>query len=95
MIENLIDHHDSQVLVVAGVDLGSDLAAALAARARHGRTVGRIHRAEADPRMGSRSRADLAAELSPHLSAAEAQQLALQTRTFAEIFAAARSWPLS
>jgi hypothetical protein len=95
MIENLIDHHDSQVLVVAGVDLGSDLAAALTARARHGRTAGRIHRAGADPRMGSQSRADLAVELGPHLTAAEARQLAQQTRTFAEIFAAARSWPLS
>ena len=29
MIENLIDHHDSRVLVVAAVDLGSDLEAAL------------------------------------------------------------------
>jgi len=45
--------------------------------------------------MGSQSRADLAVELGPHLTAAEARQLAQQTRTFAEIFAAARSWPLS
>jgi hypothetical protein len=95
IIENLIDHRDSQILVVAAVDLGSDLAAALTARARHGRTAGRVHRAEADPRMGSRSRAELAAELSPHLTAAEVQQLARQTRTFAEIFTAARSGPLS
>jgi hypothetical protein len=93
MIENLIDHHDSRVLVVAAVDLGSDLAAALASRARYGPTAGRVHRAEADPRMGYQSRAELAGELSPHLTPAEAQELARQSRTFAEIFAAARSEP--
>ena len=91
MIENLIDHHDSQVLVVAAVDLGSDLAAALTSRARYGPTAGRVHRADADPRMGYQSRAELAGELKPHLTAAQAQQIARRTRTFAEIFAAARS----
>jgi hypothetical protein len=94
MIENLIDHHDSRVLVVAAVDLGSDLAAALTSRARYGPTAGRVHRAEADPRMGYQSRAELAGELSPHLTPAEARELARQSRTFAEIFAAARSEPL-
>jgi AAA ATPase domain len=93
MIENLIDHHDSRVLVVAAVDLGSDLAAALTSRAQYGPTAGRVHRADADPRMGYQSRAELAGELRPHLTAAQAQQLARQTRTFAEIFAAARSQP--
>ena len=91
MIENLIDHHDSQVLVVAAVDLGSDLAAALTSRARSGPTAGRVHRADADPRMGYQSRAELAGELRPHLTAAQAEQIARRTRTFAEIFAAARS----
>lgn len=94
MIENLIDHHDSRVLVVAAVDLGSDLAAALAARARYGPTAGRVHRAGADPRMGYQSRAELAGELIPHLTAEQAELLARQTRTFAEIFAVARSEPL-
>jgi AAA ATPase domain len=94
MIENLIDHHDSQVLVVAAVDLGSDLEAALTSRARYGPTAGRVHRVDADPRMGYQSRAELAGELKPHLTAAQAQQLARRTRTFAEIFAAARSKPL-
>src|ERR1700728_4756411 len=94
MTENLIDHHDSRVLVVAAVDLGSDLAAALTSRARYGPTAGRVHRAGADPRMGYQSRAELAGELRPHLTAAQAQQLARRTRTFAEIFAAARSDPL-
>lgn len=94
MIENLIDHHDSRVLVVAAVDLGSDLAAALTSRAQYGPTAGRVHRAGADPRMGYQSRAELACELSPHLTPAQTQQLARQTRTFAEIFAAARSEPL-
>ena len=91
VIENLIDHHDSRVLVVAAVDLGSDLAAALTSRARYGPTAGRVHRAVTDPRMGRRSRAELAEELSPHLTAAEADELARKTRTFAEIYAAARS----
>ncbi|HEY2288293.1 MAG TPA: hypothetical protein VGH88_21335 [Streptosporangiaceae bacterium] len=89
-IENLIDQHDSRVLVVAAVDLGSDLAAALTARARHGRTEGQVHRADADPRMGPESRAELAGELSPHLTAAEARRVAQGTRTFAEVFANAR-----
>ena len=93
LIENLIDDHDSRVLVAAAVDLGSDLAAALASRARRGRTAGRVHRADADPRMGSRSRAELAGELSPDLTAAAAEQVARQTRTFAEVFAAARPAP--
>jgi hypothetical protein len=94
VIENLIDQHASQVLVVAAVDLGSDVAAALTSRARHGPTAGRVHRAGADPRMGYQSRAELAGELSPHLTTAQAQRLARQTRTFAEIFAAARSQQL-
>jgi hypothetical protein len=94
VIENLIDDHDGRVLVVATVDLGSDLAAALTSRARHGRTAGRVHRADNDPRMGWTSRAELASELSPHLTESEARQLARQTRTFAEVFAAARSRPL-
>ena len=93
MIENLINHHDSRVLVVAAVDLGSDLASALTSRARYGPTAGRVHRADADPRMGYQSRVELAGELRPHLTAAQAQQLARHTRTFAEIFAAARSEP--
>jgi len=92
-IENLIVDHDSRVLVVAAVDLGSDLAAALASRARYGPTTGRVHRAGADPRMGRQSRADLASELSPHLTPAQAQQLARRTATFGEVFAAARPQP--
>jgi hypothetical protein len=94
-IENLIDHYDSRVLVVAAVDLGSDLATALISRARYGKTAGRVHRADADPRMGSASRAELAGELSPHLTAEGAERLARQTRTFAEVFAAAGSGPLA
>lgn len=90
VIENLIDGHDSKVLVVAAVDPGSDVAAALVSRARYGPTTGRVHRAGADPRMGSQSRAELAGELHPHLTEAQIQELARQTRTFAEIFAAVR-----
>jgi hypothetical protein len=90
VIENLIDHHESRVLVVLAIDVGSDLAAGLTSRARYGRTAARVHRVVADPRMGRRSRAELAGELSPHLTPAEAEQLARQTETFAEIFAAVR-----
>jgi hypothetical protein len=93
VIENLIDQHDGQVLVVAAVDLGSDVAAALAARARYGPTAGRVHQAAVDPRMGYRSRAELVSELNPDLTTAQAERLAGQTRMFAEIFAAARSRP--
>jgi hypothetical protein len=49
VIENLIRHHSSRVLVVATVDLGSDLTAALTSRARRGPTAQRVHRAAADP----------------------------------------------
>ncbi|HTZ91078.1 MAG TPA: hypothetical protein VMB74_01675 [Streptosporangiaceae bacterium] len=91
VIENLIEQHDSRVLVVAAVDLGSDVAAALTSRARYGPTAGRVHRADIDPRMGYLSRAELAGELNPHLTTAQAEQLAWQSRTFAEIFAAVRS----
>lgn len=95
VIENLIDGRDSRVLVAAAVDPGSDVAAALLSRARYGPTAGRVHRADADPRMGSRSRAELAGELGPHLSEAQVQELARRTRTFAEIFAAVRPDSLS
>jgi hypothetical protein len=95
VIENLIDGRDSRVLVAAAVDPGSDVAAALTSRARYGPTAGRVHRAEADPRMGSRSRAELAGELGPHLSEAQVQELARRTRTFGEIFAAVRPDGLS
>lgn len=95
VIENLIDQQDSQVLVVAAVDLGSDLEAALTSRARYGPTAGRVHRARADPRMGRQSRADLVAELNPHLTTAQTERLARQARTFAEIFTAGGSQPLS
>jgi AAA ATPase domain len=95
VIENLIDGHDTRVLVAAAVEPGSDVAAALTSRARYGPTTGRVHRARADPRMGSQSRAELAGELRPQLTAAQVQQLADQTRTFAEIFAAVRPDALS
>jgi hypothetical protein len=52
VIENLIRHHSARVLVVAAVDPGSDLAAALTSRAQRGPTVGRVHRAAASPRTG-------------------------------------------
>lgn len=95
VIENLIDGHDSRVLVAAAVDPGSDIAAALVSRARYGPTAGRVHRVRADPRMGSQSRAELAGELGPHLGEERVRELARETRTFAEIFAAVRPDALS
>lgn len=95
VIENLIDGHDSRVLVAAAVDPGSDVAAALVSRARSGPTAGRVHRVRTDPRMGSQSRAELAGELGPHLGEEQVLELARQTRTFAEIFAAVRPDALS
>jgi AAA ATPase domain len=94
VIENLIDQPDSQILVVAAADLGSDIAAALTSRARYGPTAGRVHRADADPRMGYQSRVELVGELNPHLTAAQVHRLALQTETFADIFASVRSQTL-
>jgi hypothetical protein len=88
LAENLIDHPDSRVLVIAVVSPGSELASALTSRARRGRTAGRVHRADADPRMGHKSRADLAGEIYPHLPPVTAQLLARRTQTFADVFAA-------
>ena len=93
LVENLIGCQDDRVMVIAVVDPGSDLASALTSRARHGRTEGRVHRAGADPRMGCKSRADLAGELCPHLTASTAEQLARRTQTFADVFAAAGPAP--
>ena len=93
LIENLIGHQDSRVLVIVVVDPGSGLASALTSRPQNGRTAGRVHRAEADPRMGYKSRADLAGELCPHLPAVTAQRLARRTQTFGDVFAAAGSGP--
>jgi hypothetical protein len=95
VVENLIDGYDSKVLVAAAVDLGSDVAAALITRARYGPTAGRVHRAQADPRMGSQSRAELAGQLHPHLTDEQVQELARQARTFAEIFAVGKPDGLS
>jgi hypothetical protein len=99
LVENLIGdedgigYEDSRVLVIAVVNPGSGLASALTSRAQAGRTAGRVHRADADPRMGYKSRADLVGELCPHLPAVTAQRLARRTETFADVFAAAGSEP--
>jgi hypothetical protein len=52
LIENLIDRHDGQVLVVAAADPDSALVRALTARRWPGAPADRIQRAEADPGMG-------------------------------------------
>jgi hypothetical protein len=93
LVENLIGYEDGRVLVIAVVDPGSGLASALTSRAQTVGTAGRVHRADADPRMGYKSRADLASELCPHLPAVTTQRLARRTQTFADVFAAAGSEP--
>ena len=67
LVENLTARHDSQVLIVAAVDPGSALAAALTDRVRYGLTERLVHDAEADPDMGYESRLELARQLCPDL----------------------------
>jgi tetratricopeptide (TPR) repeat protein len=89
LVENLIERHDGQVLVVATADPGNDLVSVLTSRARFGLTEGRVQRADADPDMGYQARADLAAELSPRLPVIATHRIAQRTRTFADVFAVA------
>jgi hypothetical protein len=86
LIRNLAARGDGQVLVVAAAAPDSSLVRALASRPGNG-LAGRVHRAEADPDMGYRERADLAAELLPGLPAAAAKRIAQRTRTVGEVFA--------
>jgi Tetratricopeptide repeat len=88
LIRNLAGRQDGQVLVVAAAGPGSGLRAALSADAGY-ELAGRVDRAEADPDMGYRSRAELAGELRPQLPAAGIERIAQRTRTFAEVFAVA------
>jgi tetratricopeptide (TPR) repeat protein len=88
LIRNLAGRYDGQVLVVAAAAPASDLVKVLASDAGY-ELVGRVHRADADPGMGYRARADLAAELLPELSAAACERIARRTLTFKEVFAVA------
>ncbi len=66
MIDDLASRLDGQVLAVAAVHPGSELAAALQAPDPYG-VAGRVVTAEADPGMSAASGAGLARELRPGL----------------------------
>lgn len=90
LAENLITRPDGQVLLVAvtapippGPGREAGLGAELASRPW---LAGRVHRADADPDMGPESRAELAAELHPGLSAAAVRRIGRRTATLAEVF---------
>ncbi len=89
LAENLTARQGSQVLLVAVVDPGSALPAALRSRVRQGLSSGLVYDAEADPDMGYESRLELARQLSPNLPDAGARRIAQRTTTFAEVFTVA------
>jgi hypothetical protein len=91
LVENLTARRDSQVLIVAAVDPGSTLPAALRRRVRYGVTGNLVHTAEADPDMGYESRLELARKLLANLPDASARRIAQRTTTFAEVFTVAAS----
>ena len=88
LIRGLAGRRDGRVLVVAAAAPDSDLAGMLTRDPGYDLT-GRVQRAEADPSMAYTDRAELAAELLPHLPAAGIERIARGTATFAEVFAVA------
>jgi hypothetical protein len=94
LIRNLAARHDGQVLVVVAAASDSDLVRVLLSRPGFELT-GRVHRADADPEMRYRARADLAAELQPTLPAEAGERIARRTQTFKEVFAAATAGRLA
>jgi hypothetical protein len=85
MIDNLASRLDGQVLVVAAVRPGSELAAALRSPDRYG-LAGRVVTAEADPDMSAASRTDLARELRPTLPGSAIERIGQRTANFGEVF---------
>ena len=88
MLDNLASRLDGQVLVVAAVHPGSELAAALRAPDRYG-LAGRVVMAEADPDMSAVSRTALARELRPGLPDNAIERIGQRTASFAEVFTVA------
>ena len=89
LVENLVGRHDGMMLVVAAVNPGSALGAALTDRSRFGLTEGLVRVAKADPDMGFQSRIDLARQLCPHLPDAGVRRIARRTTTFGQVFTVA------
>jgi hypothetical protein len=94
MIDNLASRLDGQVLVVAAVRPGSELAAELRAPGRYG-LVGRVVTAEADPDMSAAYRTGLARELRPGLPDNAIERIGQRTASFAEVFTVAGEERLS
>ena len=94
MIDNLASRLDGQVLVVAAVHPGSELAAELRAPDRYG-LAGRVVTAEADPDMSAASRTALARELRPGLPDSAIERIGQRTASFAEVFTIAGEERLS
>ena len=88
MIDNLASRLDGQVLVVAAVHSGSELAAALRSQDRYG-LAGRVVTAEADPDMSTASRTALARELRLGLPDNAIERIGQRTASFAEVFTVA------
>jgi tetratricopeptide (TPR) repeat protein len=89
LVENLTARQGSQVLIIAVVDPGSALPAALRSQVRRGLTSDLVCDAEADPDMGYESRLELARQLCPDLPDAGARRIAQRATTFAEVFTVA------
>ncbi len=87
VLDNLAARYNGQVLVIAAVNPGSELATALTAQFWYGTIARRVHTADTNPDMGGASRAELLRELFPGLPDAAIRRIAHRTRTFAEVFA--------
>src|SRR5438093_1292274 len=88
VIGGLAGRYDGRVLVVAAAGPGSDLVSGLVKEAGPD-LVGRIRRADADPKMDYPDRVELAAELLPDLPAQAVERVARRTASFGEVFAVA------
>ena len=88
MIDDLASRLDGQVLVVAAIHPGSELAAGLRSPDSYG-LAGRVVTAEADPDMSAASRTGLARELRPGLPDDAIERIGQRTASFAEVFTVA------
>jgi Tetratricopeptide repeat len=95
LIENLVERHNGQVLLVAAVNPGGELMPALASRAGYGLAEGRVRTVDAGPGMDYQARVDLAHRLCPNLPRAATRRIGHQTPAFADVFAVASAQRLA
>jgi len=95
LVENLVERHNGQVLVVAAVNPDGELIPALSSRARYGLTEGRVRAVDAGPSMDYQARVDLAHRLCPNLPRAATRRIGQRTQAFADVFAAASAQRLA